>query len=719
MEPTTEHPSVLRRYWDNLLTAARAFMTGPVVVDRVEMYWGHDDSQFSPPEYGNYIATSNGVYSCIQLRAGMISGLPLVLYKGTGKQKKEVTSGAARDLFDKVNPFWTFERLVRMTEMCLGLWGEAYWFLNRGNSGLATPTEIWWARPDRVKVITDPTNYVSGFIYELNGQQLRFSPSETFWLPAPNPIDEFAGLSPLAAARLAADLASAAMHSNAKLFSQGNQMAGIIQPPPNTSFTDQQAKELDRQINDRFAGVDKQHRWGVMRYQANFQQTSLSPKDAEFTESLKWSLEEICRAYGVPLDLLGGQRTYANVDASERGFWTRTLRPEARFIAREITEKILPMFGNEADSCEFDLTDVEALKEDRQIAWTITKEKIATSYATINEMRAEEGLKPVPWGDVAWMPANLIPVSDDTGMTPLEPLPPDPNAVDPLALEEPRNMRMLADAFKVELPEASSRAYTVPAYGSPEHVRLMDRSDRERVGYERMVDAAVSKLFRSQRQSVLARLTSERSTRSAAEIAGNPFDKATWIRTFRNTMRGVTSTVVEQAGQSAMEQLGSGFGVSFDIKDPNVIRAIESQVQRFAKKVNDTTYDMLRTSLSEGVDAGETIDELAARVRATMGDRIRSSGEVIARTEVAAASSTGSKASWGQSGVVSHAQWLSAVDDRTRSSHIEAHGQIAPLNGDFTVGGATGPGPGLMSDVAENANCRCVLTPIIDAFAIE
>ena len=43
---------------------------------------------------------------------------------------------------------------------------------------------------------------------------------------------------------------------------------------------------------------------------------AMTPKDAEYLGSLKWNLEEICRAYGVPQDLVGGQRTYENVDAA-------------------------------------------------------------------------------------------------------------------------------------------------------------------------------------------------------------------------------------------------------------------------------------------------------------------------------------------------------------------------------------------------------------------
>src|SRR3972149_3363155 len=146
--------------------AVRAFVLGPLVVERSDEAWGHPIEEWAPAEYGQYIATSNGVYACATQRAQFLSSLPLALYKLNARgDRSEVTGGPLYSLLKKVNDFWTFNRLIEMTELSLCLWGQAFWFLERGDSGVQTPSEIWWGRPDRVRVIPHPERYIAGYYY--------------------------------------------------------------------------------------------------------------------------------------------------------------------------------------------------------------------------------------------------------------------------------------------------------------------------------------------------------------------------------------------------------------------------------------------------------------------------------------------------------------------------------------------------------------------------
>ena len=93
-----------------------------------------------------------------------------------------------------------------------------------------------------------------------------------------------------------------------------------------------------------------------------------------------------------------------------------------------------------------------------------------------------------------------------------------------------------------------------------------------------------------------------------------------------------------------------------------------------------------------------------------MADRIRSSKEVIARTEAIRAQNGGTLEAWKQSGVVESKTWLAALDERTRETHIEAHGQTVPINADFIVGAGQGPAPGQIGIAEEDIQCRCTMT---------
>jgi len=56
-------------------------------------------------------------------------------------------------------------------------------------------------------------------------------------------------------------------------------------------------------------------------------------------------------------------------------------------------------------------------------------------------------------------------------------------------------------------------------------------------------------------------------------------------------------------------------------------------------------------------------------------------------------------------------QWYTALDERVRPSHAQAHGQIRGQSEQFTVGSDRMDSPGQGSQAGENVNCRCVMLP--------
>lgn len=393
----------------------RAWPVGKGELVAPEYAFGHDDSRFSPEEYGDYLATSNDIYTVVSQRARLMSGIRMRFFQGRGADKVEVNDHPAVDLFWRVNPFWTAERLARMDEMSMGVWGESYWALE-GPEG--SPREIWWLKPSRVRPVPHETGYIARFAYHsTSGEILYFEPHEIVWFRYPNPIDEFSALSPLAAARLAADTGHAMMRSNSKLFKQGLQIAGIIVPPADkVTFSQEQAQDLERQLERRLSGEERAHRWAVLRYEAQFRQLAISPKDAEFAAGLGLTFRQVCRAYGMQPALLGDPdgATLANATAFERIEWTRALKPDADFRAAEIREQYLPRFrGSGPDWCEFDLTSVPCLQESATESWIREAQALDRGVMTINEWRESKGYPPVPWGDEPWLPVNKAQVGPD------------------------------------------------------------------------------------------------------------------------------------------------------------------------------------------------------------------------------------------------------------------------------------------------------------------
>lgn len=693
----------------------REFVLGKALVDPSLSAWGVDPAEYTPEEYGYYLATSNSVYSIVTWRAQLMATLNLKMFRFLKDKRIEVESGRLFEILHKVNPHWTWNRLLQMTDMSLGVWGSAFWFLERGESANMAPREIWWGKPSQVTVYPDPENYIRGFEYEVNGRTLWFEPNEVIWFRYPNPNDEFSGLSPLAASRLSVDYAKSALKSNLNLFTNGNQMGGIIWPKQRI-LEKNQAEEIERQIDRRTKGVDKAHRWNFFRFEVEAREFGVTPKDAEFLGGLKFSLEEICRAYHWPQDLVGGQRTYENFRAAMQAAYTHSVIPSAKFITDELTEKFLPMFPEEADEIELDSSDIDVLQELEQDAWTRAKEQIMAGALTINDWRKSKGLEPYAWGDTWWASYTNVSVED---------LLKGPETGDGGPDEEDDSSQLTDDSEEKkadgslliprghDMADGKKRSTRVIEYGSQEHENIWRAYVRMTEPLEKRFGDVVEELMKSQRESILASLRNAEG--SYQRDWKDPFNLKEWIKKFRSKIRAIYSTVVDEVGNNTYKD-ELKIKSSFDVKQPAVVRFIEQQTQRFAVEVNETTWNALKKSLAEGIDTGEGIDKLKERVEEIMQDRIRSSAETIARTEVHTASMGAKLQAYKQSGFVKGKTWLAALDERTRDTHVAAHrkyqAEPADLDEDFEVGGGAGPAPGQIGLPEEDIQCRCVMQSV-------
>lgn len=135
--------------------------------------------------------------------------------------------------------------------------------------------------------------------------------------------------------------------------------------------------------------------------------------------------------------------------------------------------------------------------------------------------------------------------------------------------------------------------------------------------------------------------------------------------------------------------------------------------------MNDTTFAQLQQALADGEAEGENIDKLAKRVRGVFGNATRTRARTIARTEVAGAVNDASFTAAKQAGAT-HKVWLSAIDPRTRRSHIAADGQRVRIGEPFIVGGTLLDHPGSIgAPAAEVVNCRCTMLLEVDGETVD
>lgn len=118
-----------------------------------------------------------------------------------------------------------------------------------------------------------------------------------------------------------------------------------------------------------------------------------------------------------------------------------------------------------------------------------------------------------------------------------------------------------------------------------------------------------------------------------------------------------------------------------------------------------------RQEITQGLIKGEPYSKMAKRFTDALGgDAYKAL--VVAKTEAHMCQSEGALESGyhaAERGVDMWKVWDATLDGKTRSSHQALDQQKVEVDEDFTSPetGATGPGPGMMGDAAEDIGCRC------------
>lgn len=122
-----------------------------------------------------------------------------------------------------------------------------------------------------------------------------------------------------------------------------------------------------------------------------------------------------------------------------------------------------------------------------------------------------------------------------------------------------------------------------------------------------------------------------------------------------------------------------------------------------------TTLDALKTILADSTAAGDSFDQIAAKIQAEYTDMSATRAVRIARTEVMTASNYAARAAAVQTGLKLNKIWSTTHDTRARSTHASLDGQKRALYENYDVGGSPALYPGDPKLPAkERINCRCV-----------
>jgi HK97 family phage portal protein len=239
--------------------------------------------------------TISAVYGCMQILSGLLARLPLRLIQKTAKGTEVITDHVVWPLINVSpdgirNPFaWR-----QLMEAQILTRGNAYSRIRRNQ--FFEPVALEWMNPIHVECWRTEDGEV---FYRYKGKVLY---SYEVFHHREMSMDGIIGLSPVTAMREAMGVALVTQEHASRYFSNGAAPSVVFTAP--LGATKDQMDRIRDEILKNHGGVANSGKPMVAYGGLTISPISLTNEDSQFLESRKFDVEEIARAYRVPLHLL-------------------------------------------------------------------------------------------------------------------------------------------------------------------------------------------------------------------------------------------------------------------------------------------------------------------------------------------------------------------------------------------------------------------------------
>jgi HK97 family phage portal protein len=350
------------------------------------------------------MATS-AVYACVRVLSETIASLPLHVYRRTGQGKeKAMDHGLYYLLHDEPNPEMT-SFVFRETLMGhLLLWGNAYAQIIRDGRGRVI--SLYPLLPDRMEVGRTEQGELY-YRYQKEGQEYLLRREEVLHIPGLS-FDGLVGYSPIAMSKNAIGMALATEEYGSKLFANDARPSVVLEHP---GILKDPAKIRDS-WNQIYRGSENAHKVAVLEEGMSVKTLSMPPEQAQFLETRKFQIEEICRIFRVPPHLVANleRATFSNIEHQSISFVVHTIRPWLVRLEQAFNKALFS--GSEKKEYFVGLVVDGLLRGDYESRMRGFAVGIQNGFLSPNDVRSLENMNPIEHGDVYAMNGNMLKLED-------------------------------------------------------------------------------------------------------------------------------------------------------------------------------------------------------------------------------------------------------------------------------------------------------------------
>ena len=350
----------------------------------------------------------SAVYACVRVIAETIASLPLGVYEGTDEGSRKATEHPLyRLLHDEPNAEMT-SFIWRETMLAhLLLYGNSYSQIIR--TGRAKVESLYPLLPDHMEVDRDSQGNLTYTYTTSEGQMYRLDPTEVLHIPGLG-FDGVMGYSPIALEKSAIGLGIAAEEYGSRFFQNGARPSGILTHPN----TVKDPAALRASWNTAYGGSGNTGRVAVLEEGMHFEPLSIPNNEAQFLETRKFQVNEICRIFRVPPHMIGDldRATFSNIESQNISFAVHTIRPWLVRIEQAINRALIPEKEKGRFYVQFNLDGLmRGDYKSRMEGYAIARQN---GWMSANDIRELENLNPITdeeGGNAYLVNGNMIPIS--------------------------------------------------------------------------------------------------------------------------------------------------------------------------------------------------------------------------------------------------------------------------------------------------------------------
>lgn len=346
------------------------------------------------------------VFSCVRLIAETIATLPLIMYqrKNGGGRAVAADHPLYSLLHDSPNADHTAVEFWEIVVTQLALRGRSYVhksYDTNGNLFALNPLH-----PDRMGTPRLLAN--GGYVYPYNHPTrgaVEFTESE-IWQ-----IRGYGGMSVIQYGAKSMGSAMATERAASRFF--GNDMKPAFVTIIKDFLTKDQRRQMKEAIADGVGGSTESGRFRLLEGGPEFKQLALSPEDSKLLETRSFTVEELCRWFGVPPAMVGHGTAVSNWGTGREqinlGFLQYVLRPYLKRLEQGIYKSLLRPEERRRIYAEFSVEGLLRADSAGRAAYYATM--VQNAIMKPSECRDLENLPPDESADVLVMQSNMIPLS--------------------------------------------------------------------------------------------------------------------------------------------------------------------------------------------------------------------------------------------------------------------------------------------------------------------